>query len=168
MRQKQKLAQAIVHDPKLLFLDEPTSGLDPIGRERMLRLVRNLHDRSGVSVVLSTHLLHDVEAVCDTVIILGRGKLLVHDSVERLRRPADDSLLVDLEAPSPAFEALLRERGARFEATGPLGLRLYGEHRSAASLAVEAARSSGAVLRRMQRGSNSLQEIFLRAVQGAS
>ena len=60
MRQKQKLAQAIVHDPRLVFLDEPTSGLDPLGRQRMLKLIRGLYDRTETSVVLSTHILHDV------------------------------------------------------------------------------------------------------------
>ncbi len=166
MRQKQKLAQAIVHDPKLVFLDEPTSGLDPLGRERMLRLVRALHDRAGISVVLSTHLLHDVEKVCDSVVILGRGRLLVHDTVENLRRPADESLLVGLESPSEAFVAALAARGGRFESIGPLELRLFGEPLEAAGVALDAARSSGAVVRRLERGRNSLEDIFLAAVKG--
>ena len=168
MRQKQKLAQAIVHDPKLLFLDEPTSGLDPAGRERLLRLVRNLHERVGISVVLSTHLLHDVESTCGSVIILGRGKLLVQDLMERLRRPTDASVLVDLEAPAPGFAAALAARGGRHEVVGPLGLRVFGETTSAAALALAAAADAGVVLRRVERARTSLEEIFLRAVKGGA
>ncbi len=168
MRQKQKLAQAIVHDPRLVFLDEPTSGLDPLGRARMLRLVRALYDRAGISVVLSTHLLHDVERVCETVIILGRGRLLVHDTVENLRRPADASVLVGLETHSEAFAAALSARGGRFEPSGPSELRLFGEPLAAAALALDAARASGAVVRRLERGRNSLEDIFLAAVKGGA
>jgi len=164
MRQKQKLAQAIVHDPRLVFLDEPTSGLDPLGRTRMLRLVRALHDRAGVSVVLSTHLLHDVELVCDRVVILGGGRLLVQDTVENLRRPVSESLVVVLEEPSPSFGQALSARGCRYEATERGELRLFGDHAGAAAVALEAARESGAVVRRMERGRNSLEDIFLEAV----
>jgi ABC-2 type transport system ATP-binding protein len=164
MRQKQKLAQAIVHDPRLVFLDEPTSGLDPLGRERMLKLVRALFDRAGVSVVLSTHILRDVEQVCDDVLILGGGELLVHDTVERLRRPVDESVVVALDEELPAFAEALRASGARFEHGRPGQLRLYGEPSAAAALAMEAARRTGAVVHRLERGRNSLEDIFLSAV----
>ena len=108
MRQKQKLAQALVHDPCLVFLDEPTSGLDPLGRERMLRLIRSLFDRAGVSVVLSTHILRDVETVCDAVVILGSGRLLVHDRVETLRKPVAEMRCVVTNWPSGHSSASLR------------------------------------------------------------
>jgi ABC-2 type transport system ATP-binding protein len=164
MRQKQKLAQAIVHDPRLVFLDEPTSGLDPLGRERMLKLVRALFDRAGVSVVLSTHILRDVEQVCGDVVILGGGELLVHDTVERLRQPVDASVVVELDHELPAFTQTLTAGGARFERGRPGQLRLFGEPQAAAALAMEAARRTGAVVQRLERGRNSLEDIFLRAV----
>jgi ABC-2 type transport system ATP-binding protein len=166
MRQKQKLAQAIVHDPRLVFLDEPTSGLDPLGRRRMLRLVRALFDRSGVSAVLSTHILHDVEEICDSVVILGHGKLLVHDTIERLQRPADESVTVGLERPDPAFAQALARRGARWEEVHADELRVYGEPRATAALVLEVARETGALLRRIEGGRNTLEEIFLEAVGG--
>ena len=164
MRQKQKLAQAIVHDPRLVFLDEPTSGLDPLGRKRMLRLIRGLYDRTGTSVVLSTHILQDVEQVCDSVVILGHGKLLVHDTIERLRRPADDSVTVGLERPDPAFGEHLERAGARFEALHDSELRVFGEPERTAGLVLEAARATGALVRRIESGRNTLEEIFLQAV----
>lgn len=166
MRQKQKLAQALVHDPKLVFLDEPTSGLDPLGRERMLRLIRTLFERAGVSVILSTHILRDVETVCDSVVILGSGRLLVHDSVAHLRQPVAESMVVALDAPNAAYAEALRAAGARFEEPRAGELRLFGEAQEAAAQALRAAKLSGAVVRRMERGRNSLEDIYLEAVGG--
>jgi ABC-2 type transport system ATP-binding protein len=142
MRQKQKLAQAIVHDPRIVLLDEPTSGLDPLGRKRMLKLIRGLYDRTQTSVVLSTHILHDVEEICDSVVILGHGRLLVHDTMENLSRPADDSVKLGLEQAEPAFGEAL-----------------------AGAQAMEAARATGVLLRRIESGRNTLEEIFLEAVE---
>src|SRR5215510_3128345 len=76
MRQKVKLASALVHDPQVLFLDEPTNGLDPGGRQEMLELVRQLSRELGKSVVLSTHILQDVEAICDAVVVLDGGRVV--------------------------------------------------------------------------------------------
>jgi ABC-2 type transport system ATP-binding protein len=81
MRQRLKLACALVHDPRWLLLDEPTSGLDPGGRAAMLELVADLAGRKGLGVILSTHLLADVEAVCTEILVLKRGRLLERTSV---------------------------------------------------------------------------------------
>ncbi len=165
MRQKQKLAQAIVHDPRLVHLDEPTSGLDPLGRKRMLKLIRGLYDRTETSVVLSTHILHDVEEICDSVVILGHGRLLVHDTMENLSRPADESVKVGLEQADPAFEEALGRIGARWDRVQGDELRVYGEPRAAAAQVMEAARATGVLLRRIESGRNTLEEIFLAAVE---
>ena len=85
MKQRAKLAQALIHDPPVLLLDEPTSGLDPAGRDAMLRLVRTLGTDHGKSVLLSTHLLADVEAVCERVVIVAAGRVRRVGTVEELR-----------------------------------------------------------------------------------
>jgi len=85
MRQRLKLAQAIVHDPEILFLDEPTNGLDPKGQVQMLELVQNLWKIHGISFVLSSHLLHDVDRICEQIIIIAQGHVLVHDSLANLK-----------------------------------------------------------------------------------
>lgn len=85
MRQRLKLAQAIVHDPEIVFLDEPTNGLDPKGQAQILELVRSLWRTYGITVVLSSHLLHDVDRICDQIIIIARGRVLVHDTLENLK-----------------------------------------------------------------------------------
>ncbi|MEO7346088.1 MAG: ABC transporter ATP-binding protein [Opitutaceae bacterium] len=85
MKQRIKLAQALVHDPEVVFLDEPTNGLDPSGREHILNLIESLWRDLGISVVMCSHLLRDIERVCDRVIIIGHGRLLEHDSIEALK-----------------------------------------------------------------------------------
>ncbi len=85
MKQRLKLAQAIVHDPQVVFLDEPTNGLDPKGQAQILELVASLWHTFGITVVLSSHLLHDVESICEQIIIIARGQVLVHDSLANLK-----------------------------------------------------------------------------------
>jgi len=82
MKQRVKLAQALVHDPKLVLMDEPTSGLDPEGREEMLELIKDIRSKMDISLLLSTHLLHDVEQVCDQVIIIRAGQVVSHGAID--------------------------------------------------------------------------------------
>ena len=85
MKQRLKLAQAIVHDPEVVFLDEPTNGLDPKGRVQILELVKSLWRQHGISVVLSSHLLNDVDQICDQIVIIARGRVLIHDALQNLK-----------------------------------------------------------------------------------
>lgn len=87
MKQRLKLAQALVHDPQWLFLDEPTSGLDPRGRVSILELIRDLAWNKGLGVILSTHLLSDVESVCREILVLKEGQLLSRQNVDSKREP---------------------------------------------------------------------------------
>src|SRR5690606_32394905 len=88
MRQRIKLAQALVHDPDLLFLDEPTNGMDPRGRDEMLDLIRDLARNKGVNTIVSSHLLPDVEYTCDHVIVLDKGRIAADGTIEDLKGPA--------------------------------------------------------------------------------
>jgi ABC-2 type transport system ATP-binding protein len=85
MKQRLKLAQAIVHDPEIVFLDEPTNGLDPKGQVQILELIASLWRTYGITVVLSSHLLQNVDHVCEQIIIIARGRLLVHDTLANLK-----------------------------------------------------------------------------------
>jgi ABC-2 type transport system ATP-binding protein len=87
MKQRLKLAQAIVHDPEIVFLDEPTNGLDPKGQAQILELIQSLWKAYGITVVLSSHLLQDVDRICEQIIIIARGRVLVHDTLENLKAP---------------------------------------------------------------------------------
>lgn len=84
MRQKIKLAQCLVHDPELIFLDEPTNGLDPKGQKLILDLIRSLWKDRGISFVLSSHLMHDVHYVCDHIIMIAKGTVMVNESMKSL------------------------------------------------------------------------------------
>jgi ABC-2 type transport system ATP-binding protein len=111
MKQRLKLAQAIVHDPEILFLDEPTNGLDPKGRVQILELVQSLWKQHGICVVLSSHLLYDVDQICDQIIIIARGRVLVHDRVENLKAQRKGSAEVVLAKGQVEFQAGCRQQG---------------------------------------------------------
>jgi ABC-2 type transport system ATP-binding protein len=87
MKQRIKLAQALVHDPDLLFLDEPTNGMDPKGRDEMLELIRDIAHNKGINLILSSHLLPDVEYTCDYVVVLDKGAVATHGPIEGLKGP---------------------------------------------------------------------------------
>src|SRR6185436_13629572 len=103
MKQRLKLAAAIVHDPKLLILDEPTNGMDPAGREELLELARDLAHNKGMSLLFSSHLLPDVEAVCDYVVVLGSGKVLTAGKIQELKQIHNRMFEVRLKADSSEF-----------------------------------------------------------------
>src|SRR5262247_2497119 len=88
MKQRIKLAQALVHDPDLLLLDEPTNGMDPKGREEMLALVRDIAHNKHISLILSSHVMPDVESVCDAVVVMNRGQVVMQGPIASLKKPA--------------------------------------------------------------------------------
>lgn len=164
MRQKVKLAQALIHAPKLLFLDEPTNGLDPAGRAKMLGLIRSLAQNMNVSVVVSTHILTDVEACCDAVLILGRGKLLVYDTLTELRRSVDKSCLVRVGGAAGPLQAALRTRGFEAEITSPEEVRVRGDGDLGVAV-FAASRECGVAVREITPSRNSLEDTFVAAVR---
>lgn len=110
MKQRIKLAQALVHDPPLLLLDEPTSGLDPAGREAMLSLLGTLASQHGKSFILCTHVLGDVERTCETTVILHKGRVLCQERTESLRQQRDNSYRLNIEGDVSLFQAKLQEQ----------------------------------------------------------
>jgi ABC-2 type transport system ATP-binding protein len=110
MKQRVKLAQALVHDPLLAFLDEPTAGLDPIGRREMLELIRRVGREFGISIVVSTHLMGDVERVCDSVVVLDAGRLLRTGAVSGLTEETE-TLEIELVEGASALRDELAARG---------------------------------------------------------
>ena len=166
MKQLAKLAQAIAHGPRVLFLDEPTNGLDPPGRQRMLRLIREIREAGEIRVILSSHLLHDVEECCDQVLILRDGHVAALCDLEEERRA--NRRLVELEAAGGDgdFADALASLGCTVapgirrrvkvvlpEGIGPRDLyRLAGER--------------GVQLRHLTYQRDSLEEIFQRAMEG--
>ena len=166
MKQRVKLAQALVHDPELLFLDEPTNGLDPRSREEMLALIRDLPERRGCAIVLSTHLLPDVERVCDHAVIMHRGALRFSGSVVELRksRGVDGEYVVEVKASPEHLREALRAAGAASEVTSALTVSLTLPAGADTRLAFEAARQSRTQIRRLEVRRDSLEAAFLRVI----
>ena len=115
MRQRAKLAQALVHDPKLIILDEPTNGLDPSGREHILRLIGTLWKEHGISVIVSSHLLHDVERICDRVLIIAGGRIVEHASMAELQAKRKRVIELSPAAGVDRYEAALKAAGHQVE-----------------------------------------------------
>jgi ABC-2 type transport system ATP-binding protein len=121
MKQRLKLGQALVHDPPVLLLDEPTSGLDPSGRQTMLDLLKRLAQDHGKSLLLSTHLLGDVEETCEAVIILHKGRALCHGDLPQLFRRRQNRYRLTLENETPALLEDLRLEGVQVLADNDRG-----------------------------------------------
>lgn len=114
MKQRVKLAQALVHGPELVLLDEPTNGLDPQGRDQMLELIEDVASR-GISVMLSTHILYDVEQVCDRALLLNRGALIRYGSIDEMRDDRKNNFEVQVRRDPERLTAELKKMGARIE-----------------------------------------------------
>ncbi len=164
MRQKLKFAQALVHDPPFLILDEPTTGLDPDQRDAMLRRIRTLARDHGKSILLSTHILPDVKAVCDQVIILARGKVQVFDSMENLSKPAEPALNVMIYGEKNAFLSGLKAAGYNVNTRADGTLKIIGISTNQVSSIWDLAASTGTSIRRLAPAQNSLEDIFFQAV----
>jgi ABC-2 type transport system ATP-binding protein len=171
MKQRVKLAQALVHDPELLFLDEPTNGLDPRARDEMLELILDLPQRRGCAIILSTHLLPDVDRVCDQVVIMHRGTIRFSGSIEDLRRggPVADVRAhvydVEIKAGEEAFAGALARAGCRVEKKPPRRLIVRLPEGADSTLLFREARAAGAQIRHLQPNQASLEEAFLRVVE---
>ena len=113
MRQKIKLAQGLVHGPEIMFLDEPTSGLDPNARQEMLETINGLAEISDTNVLLSTHILQDVETVCDYVIIINNGKLQIKENVKELIKRQTDTIQIRIGENSKEFLSILKQNDAK-------------------------------------------------------
>jgi ABC-2 type transport system ATP-binding protein len=166
MKQRIKLAQALVHGPRLIFLDEPTNGLDPAGRDHMLGLVRDISHGKGVNVIVSSHILPDIERVCDGVVVMRSGRLAEQGDVASLRRMDVAQVDVELRLASPAFLAAMERRGAALvsEMGGHYRLRLR-EDGDAGRQIFAAARESGAEIRGFRPAVRSLEDVFLEVVE---
>jgi ABC-2 type transport system ATP-binding protein len=168
MRQKIKFASSIVHDPRFLILDEPTSGLDPEEREQLLYRIRLLADVHGKSVLLSTHILPDVQQVCDSVVILSNGTVKLNASFEQLNRPTSSMVTVTLLGDEDAFCQRAENRGVRIVAREAGELRLEGHEAGFTDSLWQIAGESGALIQSIRPARNSLEEVFLSAVREAA
>jgi ABC-2 type transport system ATP-binding protein len=166
MKQRIKLAQAIVHGPKLLLLDEPTNGLDPAGREEMLDLVRSVSHGKGLNVVISSHLLPDIERVADQVIVVMKGQLRVQGMIKELKRIQGAPMDVELVEHSDAFAQVLGSKGAHWEELSHSSYRVTTKMtpEETGKLILTAAREAGVQVRGLIEAERSLEDAFLESI----
>jgi ABC-2 type transport system ATP-binding protein len=166
MKQLAKLAQALVHGPRLIFLDEPTNGLDPDARERMLKMIKDIRDAGEIQMILSSHLLRDVEECCDEVLVLKGGQIATYCNLEEERRANRKFLELEYRGGDDgSFAAAIEALGAETAVGGkqriklvlPEGVEVRDLYKLAAERQVQ--------IRRLDYKKDSLQDIFLKAME---
>ncbi|MHB1038326.1 MAG: ABC transporter ATP-binding protein [Pirellulales bacterium] len=164
MKQRLKLAAALVHDPRLLILDEPTNGMDPAGRQEILELARDLAHSQQMSLLFSSHLLPDVEFVCDHVLVLGHGRLLAQGQIQDLKGMHDRCYQVRVKRDVSAFARRLGEAGCGVESQDHSLLVNLPPGKSQSMLWAMAA-DAGEQIRHLRPRRSTLEEVFLKAVE---
>ncbi len=164
MKQRLKLASAIVHDPTLVILDEPTNGMDPRGREDLLELARDLSHNKGMSLVFSSHLLPDVEAVCSYVVVMGAGKVLTQGSIQELKHLHNRCFEVRLKAEQGAFAERLKNLGCTTEMRDDL-LVVQVPEGETQQIFWRVVAEQGQQIRYLKPQRSTLEEVFLQAVE---
>src|SRR2546423_922338 len=165
MKQLAKLAQAIVHGPRLIFLDEPTNGLDPPARLRMIKLIREIRDSGQAHIVLSSHLLLDVEECCDEILILRDGQIAVYCNLEEERKSNRKFLMLETRGNHEKFVKALSKLGCEYALSGANRLKIVLQEGVDVRDLYRLADEEQVQLRRLSYKRDSLEDIFLKAME---
>src|SRR5678816_816145 len=167
MKQRIKLAQALVHDPDLLFLDEPTNGMDPKGRDEMLELVRDLAHNKGMHLILSSHLLPDVEYTCDSVVVMDKGAIAAAGPIDALKQPRGrvyELRVKTRDGDITAFLERLKVAGLDCHATDEDVMRVFVPGDGGARTLFAIASTDGVQVRHLRPSVPTLEDVFANAV----
>jgi ABC-2 type transport system ATP-binding protein len=167
MKQMAKLAQAIAHGPKLLFLDEPTNGLDPAARVRMLKLIREIRDTRDIHLVISSHLLRDVEECCEEVLILKDGRIAAYCDLEKERRSNLNFIELETQGAVGHFSSALESLGCDYADAGEGKFKMVLDNGVEISDLYRVAAQHDVQIRRLNHRHDSLEDIFLKAMEAA-
>jgi len=165
MKQLAKLAQAIVHGPKLIFLDEPTNGLDPPARLRMIKLIREIRDSGQANIVLSSHLLLDVEECCDEILILRDGQIAVYCNLEEERKSNRKFLMRETRGDQHRFVQALEKLGCEYAISNATRLKVVLQDGVEVRDLYRLAAEEQVQIRRLSYKRDSLEDIFLKAME---
>jgi len=163
MKQRLKLAAALVHDPKLLIMDEPTNGMDPPGREELIALCQDLCKNKGVSLLYSSHLLPDVEAVCDYIIVMSHGKIITQGKLSELKMVQQQAYEVRVKLEQPRFSQKLTEWGCTVKPVDDALLVTLPDGRHE-GMFWELAAAEGFQIRHLRPRRSTLEDVFLTAI----
>ena len=166
MKQRIKLAQALVHDPDLVLLDEPTNGMDPKGRDEMLALIRDLAHNKGVNVIVSSHLLPDIEFTCDHVVVMDKGRVVTEGPIDGLKQPRGQlfELRVKALGGPTGFVAALRAAGFECHATEDDVMRVFVPVPGGARDIFALAAAQQVQVRHLRPSVPTLEDVFAHAV----
>jgi len=166
MKQRIKLAQALVHDPDLLFLDEPTNGMDPKGRDEMLDLVRDLARNKGVNLIVSSHVLPDVEHTCDHVVVMDKGRIAASGAIDALKQTRGRVYELRVKTPGDieTFFDRLRAAGLECHATDDDVVRVFVPGDGGAHQLFSLAAAAGVQVRHLRPSVATLEDVFAQAV----
>ena len=164
MKQRIKLAQALVHDPDLLFLDEPTNGMDPKGRDEMLELIRDIAHNKGINLILSSHLLPDVEFTCDHVVVMDKGTIATQGPIAGLKGQGGRVFELRVKGDSERFVEVLRGAGLECHATDEDVMRVFVPDGRGARFLFELAARERVQVRHLRASVPTLEDVFARAV----
>ena len=165
MLQRAKLAQALIHDPRLLFLDEPTNGLDPIGRVEMLDLITEIAKLKQVAIILSSHLLPDIEHVCERVVVINQGRIVRTGDMADLTRMKGRMMEVRVREGHAAFAGYLRKHEFNVQETHDGTLIVTHDDSVTVKRLYTLARETGHQIRHVSPVRQKLEEVFLEAIQ---
>jgi ABC-2 type transport system ATP-binding protein len=164
MKQRIKLAQALVHDPDLLFLDEPTNGMDPKGREEMLELIRDLAHNKGMNLILSSHLLPDVEFACDHVVVVHKGAIVEQGPIKALKTPRGSVFELRVKGDRAAFADVLQREGMTCHAADEDLMRVFVPDEGGSLALFAVAAREGVQVRHLRPSVPTLEDVFAHAV----
>jgi ABC-2 type transport system ATP-binding protein len=166
MKQLIKLAQALAHGPKLLILDEPTNGLDPMARQRMIQLIQQIRKEGSVRLLISSHLLRDIDETCDEVLILKNGSIAALCNIEEERRSNRSFMELETVGATEKFSVSIRGLGCEVACFPGGRIKLVIPDHIEVQDLYQIAADQGVQIRRMNRRRDSLEDIFLRAMDG--
>ena len=164
MKQRIKLAQALVHDPDLLFLDEPTNGMDPKGRDEMLELIRDIAHNKGLSLILSSHLLPDVEYTCDYVVVLDKGTVATQGPIAGLKEHGGQVFELRVKGDAQSFVGVLRAAGLECHETDEDIMRVFVPDGQGADFLFQLASQQRMQVRHLRPSVPTLEDVFAHAV----
>jgi ABC-2 type transport system ATP-binding protein len=164
MKQRIKLAQALVHDPDLLFLDEPTNGMDPKGRDEMVELIRDIAHNKGLNLILSSHLLPDVEYACDYVVVMDKGTVATAGPIAGLKGHGGRVFELRVKGDAARFVARLRQEQLDCHETDEDVMRVYVPDSRGAQFLFQMAAAEQVQVRHLRASVPTLEDVFARAV----
>src|ERR1700735_1791413 len=165
MKQLVKLAQALAHGPRLLILDEPTNGMDPIARQRMIQLVKDIRKEGSVRLLISSHLLRDIDETCDEVLILKNGRIAALCNIEAERRSNRSFMELETVGATDKFSCSIRGLGCECACFPGGRIKLIIPDNIEVRDLYVIASEQGVQIRRMNQRRDSLEDIFLRAME---